>query len=419
MPNEVGTTLLRRRDAANDARVTNEELFFDLVFAFAVTQTSHRLLTGLTPLGAAQTGILFLGVWWVWIDTTWVTNWLDPARTPTRLLLFAIMLAGLVMSAALPEAFGPRGLGFAVAYAAIQVGRSLFTIWGIGNASPANRRNFIRISVWLSVSGVVWVAGGLMAADRLALWVAAISIEYAAPAAGFWVPGLGRSVTQDWDVAGSHIAERCSQFVIIVLGESLLSAGATFEGAAWTLPCYAALAAAFVASAAMWWMYFDTAVERGARRITASDDPGRVARLAYTYAHLPIVAGVVVQAVADDLVLARPGAAMGPAGEAVILAGPLLYVVGNLLFKRAVAGRTPLSHLVGLGLLLAVALAVGRHVPGLALGAATACVLVVVAVWEARSLGRREARPGALALDPVVRSTLDPVVRSTLSRDGA
>ena len=110
------------------SRVTYAELFFDLVFVFAVTQISHTLLGRFTPLGGLQVTLLFLAVWWVWVYTSWITNWRDPERTPVRVLLFLLMLGGLVLSTSIPQAFEARGLWFAVAYAAMQVGKTVF-LW--------------------------------------------------------------------------------------------------------------------------------------------------------------------------------------------------------------------------------------------------------------------------------------------------
>src|SRR5258708_6825733 len=110
------------------SRVTNAELFFDLVFVFAVTQLSHTLLGRFTPLGAVQVTLLFLGVWWVWVYTTWITNWLNPDLTPVRLLLFVLMLGGLVLSTSIPSAFEGRGLWFSITYAVMQVGRAIFLL---------------------------------------------------------------------------------------------------------------------------------------------------------------------------------------------------------------------------------------------------------------------------------------------------
>src|SRR6202162_1787376 len=108
------------------SRVTYAELFFDLVCVFAVTQVSHTLLGRFTPLGGLQTTLLFLAVWWVWVYTTWITNWLNPEVTPVRILLFLLMLGGLVLSTSIPKAFESRGLWFATAYAGMQVGRTIF-----------------------------------------------------------------------------------------------------------------------------------------------------------------------------------------------------------------------------------------------------------------------------------------------------
>jgi low temperature requirement protein LtrA len=112
-----GPSLLRSRD--HRAHVTNVELFFDLVFVFAVTQLSHTLLEHLSLAGALRTAFLLLAGWWVWMYTCWFTNWVDPDRPLVRMLLFLLMLAGLLMSAAIPNAFGHEGLLFAIAYSFI------------------------------------------------------------------------------------------------------------------------------------------------------------------------------------------------------------------------------------------------------------------------------------------------------------
>src|SRR5277367_3536489 len=143
------------------SRVTYAELLFDLVFVFAVTQVSHTLLSHFTPLGAVQTTLLLLSVWWVWVFTSWVTNWLDPERTPVRVLLFLLMLGGLVLSTSIPKAFDSRGLWFAVAYVAMQVGRTVFLLASSPRAQPSIRMNAIRILVWLSTSALFWIGGGL------------------------------------------------------------------------------------------------------------------------------------------------------------------------------------------------------------------------------------------------------------------
>jgi low temperature requirement protein LtrA len=139
-------SLMRERTPGSHHRVTYVELFFDLVFVFAITQISHTLLGHFTPLGVLETSILFLAVWWVWIYTSWITNWLDPDRTPVRVLLFVMMLAGLVLSTSIPKAFEERGLTFGVAFAAMQVGRTFFMFRAVPVDQQALRTNFVRIS---------------------------------------------------------------------------------------------------------------------------------------------------------------------------------------------------------------------------------------------------------------------------------
>ena len=218
----------------------------------------------------------------------------------------------------------------------------------------------------------------------------ALFVEYLSPSVGFWVPGLGRSTTADWDIEGGHIAERCGLFIIIALGESILVTGATFGALGWAPVTAAAFLAAFVGSVAMWWIYFNIGAVRGSRLIASSADPGRLGRLAYTYLHLPLVAGIIVAAVGDELVLAHPTGHGSPAATAAILGGPALYLAGNLLFKRATAERLPLSHLGGL-VLLALLIPLAELASPLAIATAATLVLVLVAAWEWRSLGQVQA----------------------------
>jgi low temperature requirement protein LtrA len=384
-------TLLRERVAHQHNKVSFVELFFDLVFVFAITQISHTLLEHFSPLGLAQAVLLLGAVWWVWVYTSWVTNWLDPETTPVRLMLFALMFAGLILSTSLPEAFEERGLIFACAFVAMQLGRSIFTMLSLRTHSPANYRNFQRITLWLGLSGLFWIAGGLAHGEmRFGLWALALAIEYAGPALGFRVPGLGRSTTSDWNVEGAHLAERCALFIIIALGESILVTGATAAKLAATPANILAFANAFLSSIAMWWIYFHIGAERGSERIAHSDDPGAIARIAYTYIHLLLVAGIILVAVGDEFVLAHPGGHTDVKVAIAVIGGPGFYLLGNLLFKKVTASRYPLSHMVGLGL-LAVLTPFPGVLPPLAFSLTATAILVLVAAWEALSLRPKEA----------------------------
>jgi len=380
-------SLLRESSPHQHHRVTYVELFFDLVFVFAITQISHTLLAHFTAPGVLQVTILMFAVWWVWVFMSWVTNWLDPERTPVRVMLFVMMIAGLVLSTSIPKAFDSRGLAFALAFVFMQVGRSVFFIFAVPKSATGHRKNFLRISIWMAVSGIFWIAGGLADPEtRVILGLVALAIEYAGPAMRFPTPGLGASTLEDWEVEGGHMAERCALFIIIALGESIVVTGATFSEASWTLPTAAAFIVALLGSIAIWWIYFHIGAEAGADRISNAEGTGRLARLAYTYLHLPIVAGIVVCAVGDEMLLAHPAGHSGAKEMLSMIGGPLLYLAGVILFKRSIRGHLQLSHLVGIGLLL-VLIPFAHWLTPLALSAATTVILLIVAAWEAVSLG--------------------------------
>lgn len=387
-------SLLRGRGSHDSGKVGMVELFFDLVFVFAVTQLSHALLAHLSLAGVLQVALLMVAVWWVWIFTSWITNWLDPETLPIRLGLFVLMVAGLLLSSSIPKAFGDRGLLFAAAYVFMQVGRTAYSLWAVRGEPLNMTRNFQRILLWLMFSGVFWIAGGLLQSPgRLACWTLALGIEVLAPSLYFWVPGLGRSTLEDWNIEGNHMAERCALFVIIALGESLLVTGATFAELATTGQGLLGFIVAVLGSIGMWWVYFDSGAERAHHRIAHSTDPGRQARIAYTYIHLLIVAGIIVSAVADELVLIHPDHAR-QAGILVIIGGPWLFLLGCALFKWVMNDRPwpPLSHLAGLaGLTLLLPVALGQVFSALALGSLTTLVMLLVAAWETLALRERAA----------------------------
>lgn len=383
--------LFRARDAKDVARVTNIELFFDLVFVFAVTQLSQRLLADLTPLGSLQTLLLFLAVWWLWMYTSWATNWLDPERSPVRALLIVMMLGSLILAGALPRAFANEGMMFAIAYCTMQVGRTLAIVWASCGVNRARVRNFMRIAFYFLLSTPFWIGGALAEGTmRIALWAAALTIEYAGPFLFFRAPGLGPSRAADWDISGAHMAERSALFIIIALGEAILITGASYAALPQDVPTTAAFVASFIGSAAMWWVYFDTGAKRGSEVMEESRDAGRLARNAYTYLHMPIVAGIIITAVGDELTMAHPlGHAAGPALVLTACGGPLAFLVGNQGFKWLIARRPspPLSHLIGELLLLAVGLAAWlRGWTPLTTTMLATAALIVTATWEWFSL---------------------------------
>jgi low temperature requirement protein LtrA len=381
-PGAATHPLLRRRDG-HHARVTYEELFFDLVYVFAVTQLSHGLLHHLDAVGAVQTLVLWFAVWLGWQYTCWMTNWFDPQVPRVRGLLFATMLAALLMAAAIPGAFAGHGLVFAGAYVALQAGRTAWLLHALG-PRHALSPNYRRMLVWLCIAAVFWLAGALQPpAPRLALWAIAAACEYVSPMFGFALPGLGRSHTREWTIEGGHLAERCQLFVIVALGETLLASGATLaEEAHWHPATLSALLATFLGTLAMWWLYFGTSSEDATRTITRSDDPGRIGAR-FHYVHAVLVAGIIATAVGNDLVMEAPHGPLGLAAEAALALGPALYLLGSLVYKRVVYGVVPRSHLAGVVALGLLFLA-GPWLDRLWLAWLSTVVLLVVGTWEHR-----------------------------------
>jgi low temperature requirement protein LtrA len=207
----------------------------------------------------------------------------------------------------------------------------------------------------------------------------------------FWIPKYGASSVADWFVEGGHIAERCAGFIIIALGESIVVTGAGFADLTWTSEVVAAFLSAFVGSLAMWWIYFHKGAEAGSELISNSSEPGRLARLAYTYLHLPIVAGIILSAVADELVLHHPFGHSDPRTVLSAIGGPLLFLIGTILFKHAIRGWLQLSHGVGIIALCVLGWFAGELSP-LMLSIATTALMVAVAAWESISLRPRAAQ---------------------------
>jgi low temperature requirement protein LtrA len=369
------------RDRSGVQRVTNIELFFDLVYVFAVTQLSHYLIGHSTVAGALQTGLLLAMVWLVWSYTTWVTNWLDPERMAVRLLLVVLMLISLAMSASLPRAFEDLGLWVGGAYALQQIGRSVFMVIALrGHPLEAN---YQRILAWCVVSSALALAGGLAHGNtRILLWVGAVCVDLLGGIVGFATPGLGRSRTSDWTIEGGHFAERCQAFILIALGESIIIIGTTLTD---VKPITAASATSFVVafagSVALWWLYFDQSAAAAAEMIARSDDPGRLGRSAYHLIHPVMVAGIIVCAAADEKVLADPGAVASTASAWMILGGPALFLAGHAAFKLVVWRALSWPRLAGIAALGLLGLAAGA-IPALALGACAAAVVIAVAVSD-------------------------------------
>jgi low temperature requirement protein LtrA len=375
---------LRARGEEEPQPTTKVELLFDLVYVFAITQLSHLILDDLSVAALAQATFLLVVVWWAWIYTTWMANWFDPASPPVRMVLTGVMLASLLMAAALPEAFGGDAVLFAASYVALQVGRNAAAMTLLARDHRL-RDVFERLLFWSVVSGALWLAGATLESDqRLLLWMPALALELVAPVARYWLPGRGRAATTDWDVEGGHFAERCQLFIIIAFGESIVVTGAAATDAGLTSTVVACLAVAFLETVALWWLYFGTPAGRSHAAMSTSDDPGRVARDAYTYLHLLIVAGIIGTAAADGLLIAGPHDPQHGVGTAVVLGGPALFLLGESLFQWRTVGTASPKRLAAAALIIALA-PLSPELSTLALTGMVTGLLAAVAIWEVRA----------------------------------
>jgi low temperature requirement protein LtrA len=366
------------------ARVTQIELFYDLVYVFAITQLARLLVDHLSVSGAVQTAVLLAMIWQVWVYTTWMTTYLDPERQAVRLALIVLMLASLALAAAVPFAFVSRGLLVAVLYVAIQVGRSLFTVWALHG--DRLRMTYWRAMSWSLLAAIPLLAGAFMHGyARAGLWALAVAIELVGAAFGFATPFLGRALTSDWTIVGNHFAERCQAFVLIALGESIVVTGATLSGLVGSDDAaaerYAAFVIAFAGTVALWWIYFDRAAADSAEVIARSDDPGRLGRSAFHWVHPLIVAGIIVSAAADEVVLHDPSSRGVLSTSWLVVGGAALFLFGHAVFKAVMWHVVSWPRVVGAAVLFAL-LAVAPHVTALTLSVAALVVVLAVAVAD-------------------------------------
>ena len=393
----------RKRDDGVEQRVSSLELFYDLVFVFAVTQVSHLLLDDVSWRGAGKASLVLLVVWWAWNYTTWVTNELDLGSTIVRLVLIVLMLLSLLMAVAIPDAFGERALLFAGAYVAIQVGRHTFLAFATADRGSLERSRAVRILTWFVVAGAIWIAGAVVDGwARPALWLVALAIDYAAPSVLYWLPGLPRLTHETWEVESHHFAERFELFVIIALGESIVLTGAVTAELDLDLAIVTAFAVAFASSAALWWLYFDFVARIAGRRLELAEQTTRLARDGYTYRHAAIVAGVIATAIGNDLVIAHATGELSTSELAVVVGGPALYLLGHVLFRLRMAGSLSWKRLLGALACVAVA-AVGPFVPALVVAALLVAVLATVIGAEKMAAHRRHARGEPSPVDLLAR----------------
>ncbi|MFC5925925.1 low temperature requirement protein A [Micromonospora vulcania] len=363
------------------------ELFFDLAFVLALSQLARHLLADLTLIGALRTALLLTGTWWIWVTTTWLTDWYDPETSAIRGLLIVATLGSLLAGVAIPQALDGRGVLFASAYVSVHIARGAVTAYTL-RGHPLQSRA-LRVLAWYSVSAAPWMAGAFLPGWRVPLWVLAIAIDLAGPRLGWPTPRLGRAQRQELHLAGEHFAERYQQIMIIVLGELVLVAGLTYSDSRLGLAETGAFLLVFITAVMIGLLYVRPAGQRLGPAIERAD-PARLGVLT-GYLHLVMIAGIVVTAVGAELSIAHPTVTGDTTAALVIQGGPILFLLGRILFSVAIHRRLSWARVAGL-FVLGVA-AIVLRLPLLAVSAVATGVLFVVATADhAAILAPRRAR---------------------------
>jgi low temperature requirement protein LtrA len=378
-------------------RVTTLELFFDLIFAFTLTQLAVVLTPGKTgtwAISVFQVLLIFGLLWWMYGGYAWLTNTRSPVRNPERLLLVFGMTGFLIVGLAIPQAFGGDGFAFGLGYLlvvlvhAVLYARVNRQIWRI---APFNVTSALLVIAAGSTGGIA----------RYMLWVAALAIQAGAPL----VVKLGGR----FEIRPSHFAERHGALIIVAIGESVAAIGVGAIGVPFDVNLVVASVAGLALSVALWWMYFgsgdDERGEQAMRAAAGTRRPG-LALSGYFYAHIPMLLGIVFAAagVAEAVRWAADSSASAAIGDlwpaALALGiGAAAFIAGTAAFRAALrtgparvrlAAAVAAMATVPLGALVAIEAQLGLITAG----------LVVMLVAETRGQAPRHPRSGCGRMGP-------------------
>jgi low temperature requirement protein LtrA len=339
-------TVRARREETAEERVTPLELFFDLIFVFAITQVTGIVVDDPTWAGLAK-GLVVLGVlWWAWAAYAWLTNTINPEEGEVRIAMFAAMGAMLIASLAVPDVFGDDALLFACAYAFVRIAHLvLYAIAGWGDRDLLAAIARLGMGTAIGVT-LLFVAAGLDGRLQVSVWALALALDLLCA-----YVGGGRG----WRLSAGHFAERHALIVIIALGESIIALGV---GASHGLGAGEILAAllGLAVAAALWWAYFDVVAIVAERRLreTQGNPQLAMARDSYSYLHLPMIAGIVLFAVGVKKTLGDVGEPLKLVPAVTLCGGIALYLLAHILFRLRNVGTLNRQRLVVTAVLLAL-----------------------------------------------------------------
>jgi low temperature requirement protein LtrA len=364
-------TQLRETD-----KVTPLELFFDLVFVLALTQVTALMAEDPTWAGLAK-GMVILGIlWWSWVGYAWLTSVIDPEEGVVRLIFLVAMAALLVIALCVPDAFGDRGLLFAVCYGIVRFAHiALFVV--ASRDDPDLRKSVKSLAVGTAIGVGLVVIGALLEPTAQGIvWGASLLADMAVPAF-FGAAG--------WKLMPEHFAERHGLIIIIALGESIVAIGVGAEHGELDGPVVAAAVLGISLSFALWWLYFDVVALVAQRRLLDAR-PGRerneIARDSFTFLHLPMVAGIVLGALGLKKAIEDPQEALKLIPAVALLGGTAIYLLAHVAFRWRTVHRFSWQRMIA-AVALAVLIALATEVDALVTLLVATAVLAAVIAYEA------------------------------------
>jgi low temperature requirement protein LtrA len=369
--------------AAVEDRVTPLELFFDLVFVFALTQVTALMSNDPTWTGLAEGLLVLVALWWAWAAYSWLTNEVDTDDTGVRLALFASMAAMLTAALAVPEAFGDDAIVFAVGYLIVRLLHLVLFAQASRDVSAADAMR--RLWATAVPAPLLLVAAGLLdGTAQAAVWVLALALDLAGP----YVRGV-----EGFRVSAAYFAERFSLIIIIALGESIVAIGAGIAGDELDLGIVVAALLGIVVAAAFWWAYFDVVALVAERRFLEAtrEQQVRIARDSYSYLHIPMVAGIVLLALGIKKTVGDVDEPLKTVPAVALCGGVTLYLAGHIGFRLRNVGSLNPQRLVAAMVCLAL-IPLATQVDALIALAAVTGVCAVLIAYEVVHLAEARAR---------------------------
>src|SRR4051794_34626061 len=378
--------------AEGEERVTPLELFFDLVFVFAITQVTGLVSANPTWTGVAEGLVVIALLWWSWAAYGWLTGTVDPEEGVVRLSIFGAMGAMLIASLAVPHTFGDDAWLFVVAYVAVRLAHLM--LYAVAGRDDRELLGAIaRLAAGTIAAALLLVVGAAIGGNaEIAIWAVAVVVDLL----GAYIGG-GRG----WHLAAGHFAERHGLIIIIALGESIVALGAATAGQPIDLGVVVAALLGLAVACALWWAYFDVvalAAERRLRRAGGAEALA-IARDSYSYLHLPMIAGIIFFAVGVKKTLAHVGDPLHTVPAAALCGGVALYLLAHVAFRLRNMHTWSVRRVVCAGILIAL-IPLATSLPALATLAIVAAISAGLIVYEAIRYADARERLRRAALSP-------------------